>query len=44
VGSVGTAVTIVLTPSLSAVDGKIIWVCSTGDPALHKFVPAECRH
>ena len=43
-GSVGTAVTIILTPSLSATDGKVIWTCETGNPALHKFVPAECRH
>jgi type IV pilus assembly protein PilA len=43
-GSVGTALTIILTPSLSAVDGKVSWTCETGDPALHKFVPAECRH
>lgn len=43
-GSVGTALTIVLTPSLSAQDGKVVWTCETGNPALHKFVPAECRH
>ena len=43
--SVGTALTIVLTPALAA-DGKVTWICSTGDPtpALFKFVPAECRN
>ena len=40
--SVGTAVTIVFTPSLAS-DGKVLWVCSTS-PAAYKFVPAECRH
>jgi hypothetical protein len=39
--SVGTALTIVLTPSLSAQDGKVAWTCETGDPALHKLVPAR---
>ena len=43
--SVGTAVTIQLTPSLNTTDGKVIWLCSTqGQTALFKFVPAECRH
>jgi type IV pilus assembly protein PilA len=37
--SVGTAVTVLLTPSLTA-SGTVIWSC-TGTPA--KFVPAECR-
>jgi type IV pilus assembly protein PilA len=41
--SVGTAVSIILTPTLQA-DGKVTWVCSTGDTAQYKFVPAECRH
>src|SRR6476620_3428363 len=41
--SVGTAVTIILTPSLQA-DGKITWVCGTGGTtSTYKFVPAECR-
>ena len=42
--SVGTAITIVLTPSFN--NGKVIWACSTGDPttALFKFAPSECRH
>jgi type IV pilus assembly protein PilA len=40
--SVGTAVTIVLTPSFVA-GGKLIWTCSTS-PDTFKFVPAECRH
>jgi type IV pilus assembly protein PilA len=42
--SVGTAVTITLTPTRSTADGKVIWVCSSGDPSVYKFVPAECRH
>ena len=42
--SVGTAITIVLTPTLSTVDGKVEWACETGDPAVHKFVPPECRN
>ena len=41
--SVGTAVTITLNPTLSAVDGKVTWSCSS-PAATHKFVPAECRH
>jgi type IV pilus assembly protein PilA len=42
--SVGTAVTIVLTPNLAA-DGKVTWGCSTGgNTATFKFVPAECRN
>ena len=42
--SVGTAVSIILTPSLQA-DGKVTWVCGTGgDTTQFKFVPAECRH
>ena len=42
--TVGTNITIVLAPSMSATDGKVIWSCSTPSAALHKFVPAECRH
>ena len=43
--SVGTALTISLTPSLAS-DGKIIWACTTGNPtaALFRFVPAQCRN
>lgn len=41
--SVGTAVSIVLTPSYSA--GRMIWVCGTGGTtAQYKYVPAECRN
>lgn len=40
--TLGTAVTIVLTPSLGG-DGKVVWTCSTS-PAAFKFVPAECRN
>jgi len=38
--SVGTVVGIVLTPSLVAASGQVIWSC-TGVPA--KFMPASCR-
>ena len=41
--SVGTAVTITLRPSLAG-DGKVIWSCATGNTAVYKFVPAECRN
>src|SRR5690349_21119277 len=41
--SVGTAVTVTLTPSLQA-DGKVIWACTTASTATFKFVPAECRN
>ena len=40
--TVGTPVTVILTPTLQA-DGKVTWAC-TADPTVHKFVPAECRH
>ena len=41
--SVGTNVTIVMTPSLNA--RRIIWDCSTGGTTTSwKYVPAECRH
>ena len=41
--SVGTAVTIVLTPSIGG--GRVGWACSTnGDTRQWKYVPAECRH
>ena len=42
--SIGTAVTIMLRPSLGA-GGRIAWACSTNtDSAQWKYVPAECRH
>ncbi len=41
--SVGTAVTIVLTPSLQA-DGKVLWTCAAGTTTQFKYVPAECRN
>ena len=42
-GSVGTAVTIILSPSLNA--GRVIWSCGTGNNTVTwKYVPAECRH
>jgi len=42
--SVGTAVSIFLTPSFSTTDGKVIWACSTNNANIHKYMPAECRH
>jgi type IV pilus assembly protein PilA len=42
--SVGTAVTIVLTPSLIAASGVVTWACTAGSSAQFKYVPAECRH
>jgi type IV pilus assembly protein PilA len=41
--SIGTDVTVVLTPSLGA-GGRIAWMCSTGNSNQWKYVPAECRH
>jgi type IV pilus assembly protein PilA len=42
--SVGTAVSIVLTPSFT-VSGHVVWVCGTnGDTNQYRFVPSECRH
>ena len=42
--SIGTAVLIVLTPSLAA-GGRIAWMCSTNNNTDQwKYVPAECRH
>jgi type IV pilus assembly protein PilA len=40
--SVGTDVTIVLTPSL--IGRRIIWNCGSGTTSTWKYVPAECRH
>ena len=39
--SVGTAVSIILTPSLSG--GRVVWACTSTSTSF-KFVPAECRH
>ena len=42
--TVGTAVTIQLTPTMNTADGKIIWTCATlGAATQYKYVPAECR-
>lgn len=41
--SVGTAVTIILTPAV-APSGAVTWVCSTGGASVYKYVPAECRN
>jgi type IV pilus assembly protein PilA len=39
--TVGTAVTVILTPTITG--GRIQWSCSTGNTAVYKYVPAECR-
>ena len=41
-GTVGTAVTVNLTPTISTSDGKILWACSAPS-GVWKYVPAECR-
>jgi type IV pilus assembly protein PilA len=41
--TVGTDITIVMTPSFSA--QRILWECSTGGTTTSwKYVPTECRH
>ena len=40
--TVGTVVTIILTPTLTA--GKLLWSCTAGSTGQFKFVPPECRH
>ena len=41
--SIGTAVTIVLTPTPSG--ERLAWTCSTGgNAAMWAYVPTECRH
>jgi type IV pilus assembly protein PilA len=40
--SVGTAVTITLTPSMNA-GSPVTWTCTAGSTAQFKYVPAECR-
>jgi type IV pilus assembly protein PilA len=42
--TIGTAVSIILTPSLGA-GGRIAWMCNTANTTTQwKYVPAECRH
>lgn len=42
--SIGTAVSLVMTPSVGG-GGGLVWLCSTnGDSNQWKYVPAECRH
>lgn len=40
--TVGTAVTIVLTPTMGTT-GKVLWTCSA-EPRVWKYVPASCRN
>ena len=42
--TVGTAVSIILTPTKNTTDGRLDWVCSSGGTAEYRFVPANCRH
>jgi prepilin-type N-terminal cleavage/methylation domain-containing protein len=41
--SIGTALTVILTPSLG-VGGRIAWQCSTGHSDQWRYVPEDCRH
>jgi type IV pilus assembly protein PilA len=42
--TIGTAVSIVMTPTFGA-NGHVTWVCGTNnDTAQFRFVPGECRH
>jgi type IV pilus assembly protein PilA len=41
--TLGTTVTIILTPSLNT-EGKVTWTCSTGGTSMFRFVPGECRN
>jgi len=41
--SVGTAISVFLTPSFAPTDGKVVWTCMAS-AAIHKYLPAECRH
>ena len=41
--SVGTTVTIVLTPAIDPATQKVLWSCGAGAADQYKFVPAECR-
>ena len=40
--TIGTSVSIVLTPSFTA--GHVKWACSAGATSQFRFVPPECRH
>jgi len=43
--TVGTILTIVLTPTRDSASGKILWSCTTETGNTYfKFVPSECRH
>ena len=41
--TIGTAVTIILVPTMSGADGKVTWSCHSSS-TIFKFVPSECRH
>ena len=41
--TLGTAVTVILTPSINA-RSTLAWQCSTGTSDQWRFVPSECRH
>ena len=42
--TLGTAVTLVLTPTTTTETHRVTWTCSTGNTSLFKYVPGECRH
>ena len=42
--AVGVGLTIRLSPTRNAGDGKITWACTTPTATNYKYVPAECRH
>jgi len=43
--SVGTVLTIVLTPTRDSASGKLLWACTTESGNNYfKYVPSECRH
>jgi type IV pilus assembly protein PilA len=41
--SVGTDISIVLTPTIDGASRVVVWACST-EAANFKYVPTECRH
>ena len=42
--SVGTDVTVILTPTVDATTRVVIWSCSAGTTTQFKYLPGECRH
>ena len=43
--TIGTAMTIKLSPVILGTDPRVTWKCNTGgDTTLFRFVPPDCRH